>query len=335
MPGNVSSFIRRNSGLNIYPGELGDQHVEHVGNRCFSCGSLHVLGVHLGSHPISVTEIPQGNRIGQIHKYAWSRRCRGRNRRQANIAGLNLCFFREEAVDRMLYDELRHYLPGFSRRGVGIVSTVDLGDVCPGQNLLGFAGVHKGTDHIDVPIQHIVLGILVSTVDALLGKHDGHFRTGNTRYIGMVVNRSAHFILDHIQRFPLCSDLFTRNRHTAHTLGRSFDKPIHMGLSCGTDDHDMICPVPCGHSHSTNVILKAPGGDFRGNNRLRLGVDIVKVLGRWQPYSVFHGGSSVPIGKGAHLHARFYGSPGPSPSLWSVFIQVFQDVFNVQFFVVN
>ncbi len=175
----------------------------------------------------------------------------------------------------------------------------------------------------------------MGTVYALFRKHDGHFRTGNAGYIGMVVDRSSHFFLDHIQSLPLCSHLFAGNGHTANTLGCSFDKPVHVGLTSSTDDHDMVSPVPCSHSHSANIILKTSGGDFRGDDRLRLGVDIVKVLGRRQPYSIFQGSGSIPVRKGTHLHARLYSSPGPPPSLWPVFIQVFQDVFNIQLFIMN
>ena len=85
MPGNVSSFIRGDGGLNICPGKLGNQHVENMGDGGFSGGGLHVLCIHLRPHPVFITEIPKGHRIGQVHEYARCRRRRRRYRRQADI----------------------------------------------------------------------------------------------------------------------------------------------------------------------------------------------------------------------------------------------------------
>ena len=79
----------------------------------------------------------------------------------------------------MLNDKLRHYLPCFSGGSVGVVSSVDLKDVRPRHDLLGFAGVYERSYAVDVSVEYIVLRVLVSSVYAFFGEQNGYVRTGN------------------------------------------------------------------------------------------------------------------------------------------------------------
>ena len=65
----------------------------------------------------------------------------------------------------------------------------------------------------------IVLRVLVNAVYAFLGEHHRDVRAGNARYIGVVVNRSADFVLDHVKGFALGADLLSCYRDTAYALG--------------------------------------------------------------------------------------------------------------------
>ena len=185
----------------------------------------------------------------------------------------------------MLNDEFRHDFPGLPGSGVGIVSAVDLRNIGPGHYFLGFTGIHKGTGHVDVPVKHIVLGILVGAVDAFFGKHHCHFRTRNAGNVGMVIDGPSNFFFDQVQGFSLGANLFTGNGYAAHSLGSSFNETVHMGLARRTDDHDMVRSVPGSHSHPADIIFKTSRSDFRSDDRLGLGIDPVEIFGRGQPHS--------------------------------------------------
>ena len=139
----------------------------------------------------------------------------------------------------MLNDQFRHYLPCFSRCSVSIVSSIDLQNVRPSQNLLGFAGVYKGSYAVDVSVKYVVLRVLVRTVDAFFREHYGYVRSCHAGYVGMIVDRTAYFVLDDVQSFSLRSDLFTSYRDTADTLWRTLHQTVDMGLSHVTDNHDV------------------------------------------------------------------------------------------------
>ena len=320
VPGHVSTFIRGDGGLDIRPGQFGDQHVQHMGDGGFPGRGIHVFGVHLSPHFVAVTDLPQGNCVGQVHEDRGSRRRCRRYGGQADVFRLDAHLFREEGVDGMLNDQFRHDLPGFSGGGVGVMGSVDLGNVSPGQDALGFTGIHKGPDAVDVPVKHVVLGILMGPVDSFFRKHDGHVGSCHAGNVGMVVDGTTDFFFNQVQGFSLGSDLFSGDGHPADSLGSSFHQAIHVGLAGGTDNHDVVGSMPCSHSHSPDIVFKTAGGDFRSNDRSALGVDEVKIFGGGQGNAVFHGGGAVPILEGAHFQAWYRGTPGPASSFRPVFV---------------
>ncbi len=320
VPGHVSSFVRGDGGLDICSGQFGNQHVQHMGDRRFPSGGIHIFGVHLSPHFIPVTDLPQGYCVGQVHE---DRGSRGRRRRyggQADVFWLDAHFFREEGVDGMLNDQFRHDLPGFSGGGIGVMGAIDLGNIGPGQDALGFTGIHKGPDAVDIPVKHVVLGILMGPVDSFFRKHDGHVGSCHAGNVGMVVDGTSHFLLDQVQSLSLSPYLLSGNGYPADTLGSSFHQPIHVGLTGGTDDHDVVGAMPGSHSHSPDIVFKTAGGDFRGNDGSTLGVDEVKILGRGQGYAVFQRCGAVPVFEGAHFQAGDRGTPSPASSFGPVFV---------------
>ena len=126
----------------------------------------------------------------------------------------------------------------------------------------------------------------MGAVNAFFGKHDGNVRSRHTRYVGVIVDGSTHFIFDQIQCFSLGTYLFSGNGHPSDSLRGSFHQPIHVRLAGGTDDHDMVCTVPSGHAHSSDVVLKSTRGNFCGNHRHALGVDVAKVFGGRKRHTV-------------------------------------------------
>ena len=85
VPGHVSPLVGGDGGLNVRAGELGDQHVQHVGDGSLPGAGLDILGVHLGPHPIPRKEVPERHRVGQVHMHAGGRGGRGRHGGQADV----------------------------------------------------------------------------------------------------------------------------------------------------------------------------------------------------------------------------------------------------------
>ena len=164
------------------------------------------------------------------------------------------------------------------------MSAVDLEHVCPGHDLLGFASVYEGSYHVDVSVQNVVLRILVSAVDAFFGEHDRDVGAGNAGDVGVIVDGSADFILDQVQGLSLGSDLLSRYGDAADTLGSTLHQAVDVGLTHVADDHDMVCAVPCGHSHTADVVLKTAGSDLGRNGGHGLGIDAFEVLGGRKGY---------------------------------------------------
>ena len=115
-------------------------------------------------------------------------------------------------------------------------------------------------------------------VDAFFSEHDRNVRTGNAGYVGVIVDRTTDFILDDVACFSLCSDLLTGDRNTADTLGSTFHQAVDVGLTHVTDNHQVVCTMPCAHTHSSDIIFEPAGCDLSCDDRHRLRVDVFKVF---------------------------------------------------------
>ncbi|EKD83811.1 MAG: hypothetical protein ACD_39C00439G0003 [uncultured bacterium] len=60
-----------------------------------------------------------------------------------------------------------------------------------------------------------------------------------------------------------------------------------MALASGSDDHNVVSAVPCGHAHAANIVFKTTGSYFGCNNRLWLRIYVVKVFSCRQRNRVF------------------------------------------------
>ena len=179
MPGNVPALVRRDRALDVGGGHAGNQGVQDVGDGGLGHVGFHVPGVLLCPEFIALEQIAQGDGIGQIEPQLWGRRCRGRHRGKGNIFPGHAGRVGKRAVNGMLHQEFGHDLPGFLGRGIGIVGAVDLENPGISHDGLGLGSIHEGPVHVDVPVQHVVLGVLVGAVDAFLRKHHRDFRPGH------------------------------------------------------------------------------------------------------------------------------------------------------------
>ncbi len=169
------------------------------------------------------------------------------------------------------------------------MGAVDLKHVDAGHEFLGLSGIHEGADHVDIAVEHVVLGVLVGAVDSFFGKEHGNVGTGYTADIGVEVNRTTHFVFNNIQGLAAGPQLFASDGHAADSLGGTFDQAVIMALTGSADDHDMVGAMPGSHAHAANVVLKAAGGDFGGNDAFGLRIDAAKVFGCRQGDIVFEG----------------------------------------------
>ena len=182
----------------------------------------------------------------------------------------------------MLDKEFRRYLPGLFGAGIGIVGTVELKDAGISHDRFRLGGIHEGTMHVDVAVQDIVLGILMGSVYPFFGKENRYLRPGNTAYVGMKVDGSAHFFFDGVEGLAGCADLFSADRNAADTLGCAFDQSVNVGLAGGADHHDVIGAMPSCHAHTAQIILETARGDFRGDYHVTLGIDVAEGVGGGQ-----------------------------------------------------
>ena len=233
----------------------------------------------------------------------------------------------------MLNDQLGHDLPGVSCGRVGVVRAVDLQHVGPGHDLLGFAGVYEGSYHVDVSVQNVVLGILVSAVDALFGEHDRDVGACYAGDVGVIVDGSADFILDQVQGLSLGSDLLSGDGDAADALRRTFHQAVDVGLAHVADDHQMVRTVPCSHSHTADVVLKTAGSDLGRNGGHGLGIDAFEVLGGRKGNALLHGLGNVMVMEGSHIQIFRGLSPGPASSSGFIFVEVFQQLDYVKLFI--
>ena len=92
----------------------------------------------------------------------------------------------------------------------------------------------------------------------------------------MKVEGPADFFFDEVKGAACGAALLTGDGNAADALGGAFEQRVNMGLSCGADDHEMIGPVPGGHTHAANIVLKAAGGNFCGDHAVGLRVNVAK-----------------------------------------------------------
>ncbi len=333
MPGDVSPLVRRNRGLDVRACQLADHHVEHVRHRCLARAGLDVLRVHLRAHAVARKEPAQRNRIRQIHIDAGPRRCRRRHGREADVPLRHADLAAIERVDRVLHHQFRHDLPGVPRGRVCVVRAVDLRHVCPFDELLALRCVHKRTHHVDVAVDHVVLRVLMATVDALLREHDRNVRPGHAADVAVVVDRAADLVLDEIERFSLRAHLLARNRHATAALRGSLDQSVKVALAGGANHHDVIRAMVRGHAHATNVVLKAPARDFGRDHRHRLRIDVFEIVRGRQRHAILEGFAAIAVGKRPHRQVRRGLAPSPTTAAGTVMLQIFENLRNVDVFV--
>ena len=232
----------------------------------------------------------------------------------------------------MLHHQLGHDLPGVTGGGVGVVGAVDLALTGPGDDLLGLAGVHEGADHVDVTVEDVVLGVLVDAVDAFLSQHDGHVGAGHAGNVAVVVDGTADFFLDHVEGLALGADLLTGDGNTAHALRSTLDEAVHVALTGGTDDHDVVGAVMGSHAHTADIILETSGGNLGGDGGHGLRIDVIEIMGGHQAHGVaFHVGGDITILEGALLQLAFGGglAPGPAAAAGMIMFKILQNLFHV------
>ena len=159
-------------------------------------------------------------------------------------------------------------------------------------------------------------------VHAFFGEHHGDIRAGNAGNIAVVIDRTANFILDHVERLALRTNLLARNRHAAHALRGAFDEAVKMALAGGADDHDVICAMVRAHAHAADVVLKAAGGDLCCDDGHRLRVDVVKIMRRRQRDGILQRLGAVLIHKRAHFEAGGRLAPGPAAPAGTVVFKI-------------
>jgi hypothetical protein len=138
-------------------------------------------------------------------------------------------------------------------------------------------------------------------IDAFLGEEHGNFGPGDAGNVAVVVDGAADLVLNHVQGFALGAHLFAGDGNAAYALGRALNQTVKVALPGRTDDHDVVRPVMSRHAHAADIVLKAPGGDFRGDDRSRLGVNAAEMMGRRQGHGTFQGSGAVPVGESAQL----------------------------------
>ena len=224
----------------------------------------------------------------------------------------------------MLNYEFGHDLPGVSCGCVGVVGSVDLKHFGPGHNLLGLAGVYERPYHVYVSVKNIVLGVLVSAVDAFFREHDRDVGACYAGNVGVIIYGPADFVFYEVQRLALRPYLLTGDGNSAQTLRSTLHEAVDMRLTHVADDHDMVRAVPCSHSHAANVVFESSGGDFGRDGLLRLGVYAVEILGRRQGNVVFERLGGIFVLEGSQLKIGSGLTPGPAAPSGLVLVQVFK-----------
>ena len=333
MPRHVAALIGRDRALDIRTGELGDEHVQNVGDGCFTGTGLNIFCVHLSAHTVFMEQIAESNRIRKIHVYAGRGGCRRGNGGQADVLFVNADARRENCIDTVLNHKLGHDFPCFTCGCVCIVCAVNLRHAGPCDKLLAFARINKRTNHIDVAVDDVVLRVLVNAVYAFFRKHNSNIGACNAGNIAVVVDGSSDFILDHVECLALCTNLLARNGNAAHALRCAFDKSVKVALSGRADNHYVICAVVRCHTHSANIILKAAGCDFCRDNRRGLRVDVLEIVCGGQGNARLERFGAVMINKGSHMQVFNGFAPRPAPAAGTVVFKIFEDLGNVNGFI--
>ena len=333
MPRYVPALIGSNSALDISTGELGDYHVENMGYGCFTGAGLDILSVHLRTHAVFVEKITKCNSVGEIHVNTGSRGCSRGNGGQADILLGNTDACREDSIDRMLNHEFGHDLPCFAGGCISVVCTVYLGHSCPCDELLALTGINKGTDHVDIAVDYIVLRILVYAVDALFCEHNSNIGTCNAGNIAVIIDGSSDFIFDHVKGFALSTNLLSGDWNTAHTLRSTFDKPVKVALTGGADDHDMVCTMVRCHAHTADIVFKSAGSDLRGDYGSRLRINISEIMSRRKGNTALKGFGAVMVFKRTHVQILNGFTPYPATAAGTVILEILENFGYVNGFI--
>ena len=170
-------------------------------------------------------------------------------------------------------------------------------------------------------------------VYAFFREQYSNVRTGNAGYIGVIVDRTTNFILDHVDGFSLCSDLLSGDRNTADTLRCTFHQAVDVRLTHVTDNHQMVSAMPSAHSHSANIVLESSGSDLCSDGLHRLWVNVFHEFCRGQRNALLQRLGNLTVLKRSHVLIVSFLSPYPASSSRFVFVKVFQQFDNIDFFV--
>ena len=102
-----------------------------------------------------------------------------------------------------------------------------------------------------------------------------------------------------------------------------------MTLACGTDDHDVVCTVICGHAHTANIVFKSAGSDLGSDNRAGLRVYISKVVGGGKGNAPFKGFGAVMVFKRSHVQVFCRFTPGPAPAARAIVFKILEDLCDI------
>jgi hypothetical protein len=150
----------------------------------------------------------------------------------------------------------------------------------------------------------------------------------------MVIYRPADLILDGIQGLSLSPKLFAGDGHAADALGAAFQQAVHVALTGGTDNHEVVRAVPGRHAHAADIVFEASRSDFRGDGAHRLGIDVPEILCRRQRHVMFKIFTGLVVFEGTY-GTLFADSlpPGPSPAPGVIMLQILQDFFHIELFI--
>ena len=173
----------------------------------------------------------------------------------------------------------------------------------------------------------------MSAVDAFFSEHDRDVGACNAGDVGVIVDGSADFILDQVQGLSLGSDLLSGDGDAADTLRGTFHQAVDVGLAHVADDHQMVRTVPCGHSHTADVVLESAGRDLRRDGGHGLGIQTVEIFCRGKGHALLQGFGDIVILERSHVLVFRRLSPGPASSSGFVLVEVLQQFNHVKLFI--
>ena len=163
----------------------------------------------------------------------------------------------------------------------------------------------------------------MAAVDPLFREHDGDIGPRYTTDVTVIVDGSAHFVLDQVERFSLCAHLFARDRHTPAALRGALDQAIIVALPGGADDHDVIRAVVRRHAHAPDIVLKASTGDLGCDDRHGLRIDIAKIVRGWKRHAVLEGRAAIVVRKRSHREVGRWLTPSPATAAGMIVLEIF------------